>query len=84
MAKEAMGLASDCDSLLPDDFRDHVDKIQLSLLLNPPQARTGKDINLSDLQKQTLQVQRWLESLNIPSLNGYFSLDNGTNLPISE
>ena len=84
MAKEAMGLASDCDSLLPDDFRDHVDKIQLSLLLNPPQARTGKDINLSDLQKQTLQVQRWLESLNIPSLDGYFSLDNGTNLPISE
>jgi len=84
MAKEAMGLASDCDSLLPDDFRGHVDKIQLSLLLNPPQARTGKDINLSDLQKQTLQIQRWLESLNIPSLNGYFSLDNGTNLPISE
>lgn len=81
MAKEAMGLASDCDSLLPEELRDHVEEIELTLLLNPPQARTGKDISLTDLEKQTLQVQRWLESLNIPPLNGQFSLGGGSNVP---
>jgi hypothetical protein len=63
MAKEAIGLASDCDTLLPDEFRDQVEKTQLSLTLNPPQARNGKDINLAELQKQTLHVQRWLEGV---------------------
>jgi hypothetical protein len=83
MAKEAIGLAGDCDTLLPDEFRDLVEKTQLSLTMNPPQARSGKDINLADLQKQTLHVQRWLEGLSVSSLNGFFSMENVTTLPIN-
>ena len=63
--KEALSLASDCNSLLPSDVIDEVIKIERAIRLNPPQERSGKGIALTDLQKESLQVEKGLEERGV-------------------
>jgi hypothetical protein len=63
--KEALSLASDCNSLLPSDVIDEVIKIERAIRLNPPQERSGKGIALADLQKESLQVEKGLEERGV-------------------
>ncbi len=66
-SKEALALAGDCESLLPAEIIEEMMRIERALVMNPPQERGGKEINLTTLQKETRLVEKGLEDRGVIS-----------------
>jgi hypothetical protein len=59
-SKEALALAGDCENLLPADVIEEIIRMERALIMNPPQERSGKEINLDTLKKESRQVEKGL------------------------
>ncbi|MFM7671989.1 MAG: hypothetical protein ACKO6Q_05275 [Bacteroidota bacterium] len=64
-SKEALSLASDCESLLPADIIEEMIRMERAMILNPPQERSGKEISLGALQKESRLVEKSLEERGV-------------------
>ena len=64
-SKEALALAGDCENLLPADIIEEIVRMERALIMNPPQERSGKEINLDTLKKENRQVEKGLQERGV-------------------
>jgi len=64
-SKEALALAGDCENLLPADIIEEIVRMERALIINPPQERSGKEINLESLKKENKQVAKGLQERGV-------------------
>jgi hypothetical protein len=64
-SKEALALAGDCENLLPADVIEEIIRMERALIMNPPQERSGKEINLDTLKKENRQVEKGLQERGV-------------------